>query len=203
VARRAYDVARSRVYVDEDYVWYVLDLTGDRPCAQLPEGLELVRAAREQLPLLEELPTTAPQEALARVDGGADLWLVLADGRPAFSCWIFHDRTPVPAARGGWLGVPADAASLEDSVTAPGFRGRGIAPAAWSGIADALAADGVARLLTIVPLANTPSRRAVEKAGFREFAVMNRRRLGPRRSTTVRGDGPHADELRRALARRG
>jgi GNAT superfamily N-acetyltransferase len=75
---------------------------------------------------------------------------------------------------------------LEDSVTAPLARGRGVAPAAWSAIADELAGEGVRRMITKVRVDNLPSRKAVEKVGFEGVALMHFKRIGPLRRTSVR-----------------
>jgi RimJ/RimL family protein N-acetyltransferase len=107
------------------------------------------------------------------MDEGAALWIVTEGDRLAFACWIFRDRTPVWAARGGALELPGDIGCLGDSHASPDFRGRGVAPAAWSGIADHYQGVGLRALMTKVAEDNQPSRRAVEKAGFRAAARMH------------------------------
>jgi RimJ/RimL family protein N-acetyltransferase len=76
-------------------------------------------------------------------------------------------------------------ACLEDSVTASAARGRGVAPGAWTAIAEGLAAEGVRRLITKVEVDNIPSRRAVEKVGFRAVSLMDFVRVGGRGRTRV------------------
>jgi L-amino acid N-acyltransferase YncA len=56
---------------------------------------------------------------------------------------------------------------LKDVVTAERARGRGIAPAAMSAIADGLAGEGVASLIARVEDDNLASRRAHGKLGYR------------------------------------
>lgn len=75
---------------------------------------------------------------------------------PAFGCWTFATRAPMIAARGGWLALRQGDVVLKDSVAAPIARGRGIAPRTWDHIADVLAADGTARMLTKVGTTTTP-----------------------------------------------
>jgi ribosomal protein S18 acetylase RimI-like enzyme len=69
---------------------------------------------------------------------------------------------------------------LEDTTTSPDFRGQGLAPAMWLGIGGDLRRRGYGRMLTKVDVDNAPSRRAVEKAGFVEGAIVYLRRVGGR-----------------------
>jgi GNAT superfamily N-acetyltransferase len=172
--------ARQFVSMREQHVWYRL-MVGDssRPRVALGCDLTLVRAGIDDLWLLEQLPAVGAFKARLRLASRAQLWLVRDGDRAAFSCWTFAERAPVLAARGGWLGLPPAVVVLEESVTSPDYRGRNIAPAAWSGIADQLASEGVTMMITKVAEDNIASRRAVEKAGFREGAIMRARRLGP------------------------
>lgn len=158
------------MYRHERHVWYRLDLGRERPRIALPTGLELVRAGADELPLLEQLPTIGLFEAQRRLASGASLWIVREGQKAAFSCWIFRDRMPVVAARDGWLEFPPGIVGLEDSVTSPNYRGRGLAPAAWSGVAYALMQEGVAAMITKVEEGNTPCRHAVEKIEFQAVA---------------------------------
>ena len=94
------------------------------------------------------------------------------------------------AAPGGWLELPADTVVLEDSATTPRARGRGIAPGAWTAIADSLRDEGLAHMITKVGVENEASRKAVAKSGFREIGVMRMVKRGPRKRTTVSGATP-------------
>ncbi|MGH2908575.1 MAG: GNAT family N-acetyltransferase [Solirubrobacteraceae bacterium] len=164
----------------EYHVWYALDLTAERPRRELDAGLTLRRGDESDVSLLTELPTISPEQARTRLARGNALWLVLEGADPRFACWIFRDQTPVIAAPGGEMRLAAGTACLEDSVTAAAARGRGVAPAAWTSIADGLGAEGLRELITKIEVANLPSRRAVEKIGFRPVALMRFVRIGPR-----------------------
>ncbi len=188
--RLAWALLARLAYLEESHVWFLLDLRGDRPRVGLPSELEVVRATEDELPLLAELPTVGPREARRRLAAAADLWLIRDADRPVFACWTFSDRTPALAAPAGWLALPPGMVGLEDSITSPAYRGRGIAPAAYSAIADALALDGVAAILTKIEPANSAVRRALEKAGFRAFAAMRLRRIVMRPRVEIRLDGP-------------
>jgi L-amino acid N-acyltransferase YncA len=181
IATRAATLAGRSIsrtlYLQERHIWYALDLTAARPRPELPGGFTLHQASDADRPLLEQLPTIGGLEAAQRSRDGADLWLVQQGVQPAFACWIFRKRAPVLAARGGWLTLPTATASLEDSITAPLYRGRGLAAAAWSAIADDLAQSGMTTLITKVAEDNTASRRAVEKVGFAPAALMSLTRL--------------------------
>jgi ribosomal protein S18 acetylase RimI-like enzyme len=178
-ARKVADRARRRVLVRESHIWYVLDLAGQRPRREMPEGFVLRRGDHGDVDALDAFDgQPGAREIERRLEAGAELYLIVdaATEERAFACWIFTDRTPVAAARGGELGLPGDVACLEDSATSPDFRGRGLAPAAWTTIADDLEERGFARLITKVEESNTPSRKAVIKAGFSDGAVMHLRR---------------------------
>lgn len=175
----------GRAVMAESHFWLELDVTRPRPKPALAPGVTLRRAGEDDLPLLEELPTVSPAEGAKRMRDGNELWLALEDERPLFSCWIFRQHAPAVAAPGGQVPLPPATVCIEDSVTAAAARGRGIAPAAWAAIADALAEEGQHRLITKVAAENIPPRRAAEKVGFVTIASMHFRRLGPRRRTSV------------------
>ena len=130
------------------------------------------------------------EEVRDRRAAGNDLWLAEDEGGPLFRCWIYRRRAPVLAAPGGWLEIPAETVVLEDSATTPRARGRGIAPGAWTAIADSLRDEGLTHMITKVGVENEASRRAVVKAGFREIGVMRLVKAGPRKRTTVAQPAP-------------
>jgi RimJ/RimL family protein N-acetyltransferase len=176
----------QQVSFAETHIWYELDLTqGAPPVRALGDGLTLRTADDPDADLLVQLPTVVPAEARRRMAAGNDLWIVLEGQQLLFSCWIFHDRTPTVAAAGGEFELPADTVCLEDSIAAPAARGRGIAPATWTAIAGVVSQDGRRRIVTKVTIENTPSRRAVEKAGFEEIGMMSFKRLGFRSRTQI------------------
>jgi RimJ/RimL family protein N-acetyltransferase len=76
----------------------------------------------------------------------------------------------------------------------------GIAPAAWTLIGDELARAGFNTLVTKIETSNTPSRRAVEKVGYRPVAEMRYMRVGSRRRTAVRSLDGLGEELATRLA---
>ncbi|HSB81638.1 MAG TPA: GNAT family N-acetyltransferase [Candidatus Methylomirabilis sp.] len=174
------------IYLKETHVWYRLDLAQERREITLPEGFELISAGPTDLPLLNQLPAVGLYQARRRLASNADLWIVREGGQAAFCCWTFRSRTPVEAARDGWLALPPAIVCLEDSVTSPLYRGRGIAPAAWTGIARALMQEGAVAMVTKIEERNTASRRAVEKIGFRTVAFMRRVRVLARSHVKVR-----------------
>jgi GNAT superfamily N-acetyltransferase len=193
VMRRVAKRAWSYAVLFEDHVWFVLDTDAERPRPSLAPGLRLTRPTSVDLSLLEQSRSVVPRQARARLDAGNDLWLVLEGDRLLFSAWIFRGQTPTIAVPSGQLLLPSDTVCLEDSEAAPAARGRGIAPAAWAAIADAVAAEGKRWIITKVAVENTSSRRAVEKAGFEAVALMHVRRRGPRSRTSLEQiEGPRA-----------
>jgi RimJ/RimL family protein N-acetyltransferase len=175
------------VYLEETHVWYELFLSSDRPRQPLRPGLELTRVGADDLPLLNELPSVSEYTAKQRIEAGNDLWMILNDRQPIFACWIFHDSIPLLAARNGQLVLPSETVCMEDSITSPSYRGRGIiAPSAWSQVADRLEITGVKSIITKVEADNKVMRLVLTKFGFREFAVMHFRRAGFRQHAAVR-----------------
>jgi RimJ/RimL family protein N-acetyltransferase len=186
--------------VDATLRWFRLatDPAGRRRFP-LDAAMELRRAGDGDLALLAQLPvdpsvsSVNPDAARARIAAGHDLWIVTEGDRIAFACWIFRGHAPVFGARDGGADMPADAVLLEDSLASPDFRGRGVAQATWSGVADALAAEGIRDVFTKVDVLNAPSCRAVEKTGFVEVARMRVSGRGRRLTASVSMDDAAAD----------
>jgi hypothetical protein len=198
-ARLAAAKLGALAYLDEQHIWYALELGGERPRRELPEGVALRQATPADLPLLEQLPTIPVSEARRRLAEGADCWLAVEGDTTAFACWIFHGGAPVLAAPGGRLDLPDGVVMLEDSITSPAFRGRSVAPGAWSAIADRLEAGGTRTILTKVEHDNMPVQRALEKAGYAQTARMHLRRIGPRARVSLVGLAPGAALLAERL----
>jgi GNAT superfamily N-acetyltransferase len=190
---------RKLAYLREEHLWYQCELGESRPRRDMPEGVRLVRAEASEVGALARLGRD-PEEARECLAGGNDVWLALDGEEPLFACFTFRHATPVAAASAGTLPLPPGTACLEDSVTSAAARGRGIAPAAWTLIGDELARSGFTTLVTKIETTNEPSRRAVEKVGYRPVAVMRYMRVGSRRRTAVRALGGLGDELATRLA---
>jgi GNAT superfamily N-acetyltransferase len=196
---RAWELGQRPLYNTEEHVWYQLDVNPERPRREFVEGARLVRAGADDAHRVEELGQFE-DDARARLGAGNDLWLALdQQDRTLFVCWTFHTETPVAAAPHGQLQLPAGIACLEDSVAAPLARGKGIAPASWTAIADILATEGFESMITKVTTDNAPSRKAVQKSGFREIGVMRLTRMGPRRRVVLSASGGVASALAQSL----
>ena len=177
---------RAFLYLNETHVWSELAIGPELTVRPLDDGLSLVRGDTSDAHSAVTVPNTlSPGAAERRLARGAEMWVVKAGGETAFVCWIFRDASPVIASKGGSYPLPPGTAMLEDSATSPDFRGRGIAPAAWSQIAQELRAAGFDRLITKVEIHNAPSRKAVVKAGFVESAALHLRRIGGRNFVRV------------------
>lgn len=188
IAHRSVEILRELVYAREVHVWYELTLREERPRRELDPGLRLIRAGAEHLALLDRLWAIGHEEARRRLNAGGTLWLVLDLETPAFSCWTFRDRTPFRAAEGGWLELPSGTIGLEESMTSDDYRGRGVAPAAWTAIADALEQEPWRRLVTTIEEENAASRKAVLKIGFREVGRSETTKKGRRTIVVVSGE---------------
>ena len=169
----------------------------------LPDGLTLERGGIRDFSLLEPLGYLREQIE-TQLDAGGELWLVTdpdavtAVDALVFSCWLYPRRTPMRAARHGWLDLPDRIVCIEHVHTAPSHRGRGIAPAVYAQLADTQALRGTRTVVMIVRIWNAAALRAAEKAGFREIATMVSRRRGP--LAWVHVTPSHPNELAQQLA---
>jgi GNAT superfamily N-acetyltransferase len=175
----------------EHHLWYRLVVAGPRPHLPLPSGVSIATAGSrddvDEIAALGQDPGTARRH----FDEGHTLWLAREGGEVLFACWIFTKSAPMFAAPGREMTLWPGTVLLEDSFVSPLARGRGIAPASWSLIADRLGSQGVESVLTKVETDNMPSRHAVEKAGFAEIGVMDLLKIASYRRTTLR---PHGDD---------
>jgi hypothetical protein len=203
LVRQSLAELRNVVAPNSTHVWYLLDLRAERPRLVVPAGyvVEELASGSAEVDLLEALGPNAAAEARTRFAAGGRLFVARTGDELAFACWVFT-AIPTVAARGGWYRMRDDARGLEHSITVDAHRGRGLAPAAWSELCDALAAEGVTGLLTKVGFSNDASRRAVEKSGFVEIAhVTVTRRKGRIRVDVSRANGPDGARLERELTR--
>jgi hypothetical protein len=107
--------AQSWLLLDEEHIWYVLDLPSQHaaPFADVG-GLRLMSPRLpHEFAAFGALPSVSPAGAERRVRDGGEAYLVLEGDVAAFACWIFPERTPTPAARGNWLALPEGVACLE------------------------------------------------------------------------------------------
>ncbi len=186
VLKRAAAAALSRLYVRESHVWIALRLDEERPRPSLPEGYVMSRGGVANLPALDGLGVDV-QQAAQRLADGTELWLIWHSRDVVYSGWVFHGSAPTIAGPHGRVRLPPGSVNPEDMVTSPAHQGRGLASAAYRLIFDDLQRTGRAnQVLGKVPLDNTANRRAVQKAGWLEFAVVCFTRLGPWSRTTVR-----------------
>lgn len=196
-AQRLSEAARTYAALEEQHLWHELDLTELASPPPMPEGVTLLRAGPGEAHLLALLDgldgAFAGDAARERLAEGAEVWIAVRDQTPLFSCWVFPRRAPTIAARGGWLELAPDMASLEDSVTSPLARGQGIAPAVWLRVAADLRDRGYRSWITKTAASNQPVHRALAKSGFRTVAAMRLVRHGPVRTVSVApGEGTGA-----------
>jgi len=126
-----------QVYVHERHMWYAL-WTRLVTLMPLAGGLMLAQGAAADIELLSAANLCGRTTARKYFAHGANLWMVKDGERAAFCCWIFPTHMPVVTARARWQPLPPHTVCLEDSMTSPLYRGKGIAPAAWSLIAQHL-----------------------------------------------------------------
>lgn len=172
----------GRMAFTDRQFWYELELGSDRPRVALADDFVVRRPGVDEAGLIERLPSIPAVEAERRLRAGAELWMAFSGEEPAFCCWVFRTEAPTPAAPSHVLRLPEGVVCLEDSVTGRDFRGRGLAPAVWSILADEEEGRGTRSIVTRIGEENVPSRRAILKAGFVEIAlVVHTRRLAAER----------------------
>jgi len=172
-ARSAVQSLGQALYRHERHLWYAAEPEEVRGACALSDGMELQRGGREHLDLLSWSNLYGWSAAESFLAEGGELWIVCEAERAVSCCWIFRGRVPTVAARGGWTDLPPKTVCMEGVMTEANYRGRGIAPAAWSLIARRLRAEGVRTIATKVEERNGSMRRALAKAGFHEVATMD------------------------------
>lgn len=187
--------AGALVTYRETYIWFERELSAPPPAPSRQDEFELVAVTDAELDEFHQLGSTTVDQTRGYREHGGQPWLARLGGAAAFACWIHPRETPLSALRSGFMSLPAGTACLEDSVTAPAFRGRGVAPRAWEALAARYRDDGLRSLVTKVLDSNHPSCKAVGKAGFTEVARMHVRQNGPwvrlrAEATADAGSGP-------------
>ncbi|MDN5864203.1 MAG: GNAT family N-acetyltransferase [Gammaproteobacteria bacterium] len=178
LASLGWPVVRHLLYPGRRQLWYSLELSRPRAAVAEPlPGIEVLQcnpASVAAVPRSIRSGVLRGWYRLTRAE--AELWIARKGETAVASVWVFRDRTPEIAAPGGWLSLPPGHACLEDAVTAPQYRGRGIAAGLWDRVIATLSSQGVATVLFRVDEHNRSAIRAAEKVGFRPLATMERKR---------------------------
>jgi hypothetical protein len=163
----------------------------DRP----GEGLTFRRAGVDDAEkYARDIGTDSAKSFLARLAPDVRCYVVEGEGRFLHSSWVTTTGAWTREIR-AYLTPPDGDAYVYESFTRADARGRGIYPFALAGILTALSADGVQHVWVGVEANNTPSRKAIAKAGFAEaFTIGFRRRLG--RLTLKEPSGPRTEQAR-------
>lgn len=194
VHRRAIAPLVRLVYQREEHIWVIIDVDDPPP---LPEGYVLRRGGAEDLDALAAIGGIAPATGRAYLEGGARLYVATHGDDLAFATWIHVDRVPLASAPGGWLHLPPELVSFEDSIAAPAHRRGGIAIAAVLQVAEIEKAAGSEPPISRIDARNAPARAWARKMGAREVATTFLRRIGPFRKARVDPlpGGEHVAEL--------
>jgi hypothetical protein len=177
-----------------------------RVARRTDEPLDLSRATGEDGADYERYIGTDSEATFAsRLTDTTSCWLVRGRGIVLHATW-----TTTGAA---WTGeidrffVPPDGgAYIYESFTRPEARGLGVYPFTLVGLGNVLAREGVETLFVGVEAGNTPSVRAITKAGFEPaFTVGLHRRWGRLRLDDPSGPRPELASvcLRSTASRRG
>jgi RimJ/RimL family protein N-acetyltransferase len=164
-----------------------LDLPFSAPDARIPLAVRKLTA--EDCPaIFGDRPGRAvrdQEELYARLNHwDADIptcYVAVTDqGAPAYIQWLMGpgQNEKIQAFFNGTFPVLApDEALLENALTLPEFRGKGIMPAAMARIAEEGKALGVRYVLTFVEENNIPSLKGCKKSGFVPYMIRRERYL--------------------------
>ena len=123
----------------------------------------------------------------ARLTDTTHCYLVETAGRIAHASWVTTSGAWT-AELGSLVTPPPGSAYVYESFTDPALRGRGIYPFALSCICAELSTQGITEVWIGVDATNTPSIRAITKAGFEQaFSLHFRRRWGRLEVDAARG----------------
>ena len=166
--------------------------SGAAPVHPKVEGLRLKRAAASDGPsYAQAIGTDSATTFSKRLTKGTRCYLVLGADGVVHATWVTTTASWVREI-GRYFRPPVGDAYVFESFTPSDARGRGVYPFALLGICDDLARDGIERVWVAVEAGNTPSLKAVTKAGFEEaFELDYRRRMG--RLSLSGPRGRHAD----------
>lgn len=178
-ARAAAHMVRDAAHQDETSTWFEVLLDQNRPRVAAAQGDLVLAADDDTFELFNAIGSQSAGVARDRRSAGGEPWVLLVDGKPAFCCWLYAGRSPINSMAGEWLHLPPAVRTLEDSITAPDFRGRGLAGGVWMALFDDLERQGVRSVVTNVLDTNVPSTKAVLKVGFAPVASMRYVRVGP------------------------
>ena len=156
------------------------------PVPDLPVTIDLLREL-DVPDYLRLRPGADVAEILGRLQRGLRCFIARYEGRIVHAGWVTTSHARVDYLDVEMPLAPGDAYQFE-SFTAPAFRGRGIAAARVSAMADHLARDGQRRLIACVLPENTAALRVLEKAGYRAVGRIGALRCGPWRRIRIHMD---------------
>ncbi len=121
--------------------------------------------------------TDSPASFARRLSEATRCWLVIGDGKIAHASWTTTAAAWTREVARYFHPPPGDG-YIYESFTSPEVRGRGIYPFALAGMLARMGVEGIDRLWVGVEADNSPSIRAIEKAGFKAaFEVTYGRKL--------------------------
>ena len=164
-------------------------------------GLAFHRAAHKDAGAYErDIGTDSAETFSQRLSTGTRCYLVFEGTKILHASWVTTTASWVREI-GRYFRPPAGHAYVYESFTRADARGRGVYPFALQGICLDLADDGITSLWVAVEEGNTPSLKAVGKAGFEAaFELAYRRRMG--RLTLSEPSGQKADLCTKCFARK-
>ena len=164
-------------------------------------GPVLQRAGPEHASTYErDIGTDSAATFSQRLTQGTSCYLVLENGKALHASWVTSTASWVREI-GRYFRPPPGQAYVYESFTRADARGRGVYPFALRGICRELAFDDIDTLWVAVEEDNTPSLKAISKAGFETaFELEYRRRWG--RLLVSQPTGQKADLCAKCFARK-
>lgn len=169
------------------------------PLERSGEGLHFRQATPDDgSRYAREIGTDSAATFASRLSEDVMCFVVEDHGRLLHASWVTTSAAWTREIR-GYLSPPPGDAYVYESFTRADARGRGIYPLALAGIVSHFGRSGIRRVWVGVEESNSPSIRAIEKAGFvRSFELVYARSKGRfRMDVTSMDDSTHAYEFLR------
>jgi ribosomal protein S18 acetylase RimI-like enzyme len=190
------------LHSEDRIIFFALPLSPPLPRHPAPTNSVFRRATVEDAAAYaRDIGTDSEDSFVERLSRDTHCYLVMTDELIVHATWVTTSAAWTREVR-RYFKPPLGEAYIYESFTRAEARGQGAYPFALVAIAEELAGDGIRRMWVGVEAGNTPSIKAVRKAGFEPgFEITYNRRLG--RLTVSRPRGPLAPQCAKCLTRTG
>ena len=188
------------LHSEDRLIFFALPIASPMPQHRSPANSVFRRAtAEDATAYARDIGTDSKESFEKRLSNDTRCYLVVMDGLIVHATWVTTSQAWTREVR-RYFKPPLGEAYIYESFTRAEARGQGAYPFALGAIAEDLATEGIRRMWVGVEAGNTPSMKAVRKAGFETgFEITYKRRLG--RLVVSRPRGPLAPQCAKCLTR--